>query len=275
MYLKPDGRTIFTDVKPEDVAEFVIISVADALNYDEDPTSAIGKLLDRNRMVGDTLMYKVSTGSYKGVPVSVISTGSGGPARELPMADLINNTKVHTVIDIGSAGTYQDFIQLGDMTISTGEIRSEGTSKEYVRPEYPAVAHYEVVLALVEASEKLGYRYHVGITRSDDSIYMGSSVAVRDYLPSDQLHTAEYWQKAGALNVQREAALILTMCNLYGLRGGSVRHIGRNFLTKQHKTYPYSIENTYKTALEAITILAEWDKTKAKAERKWWFPSLK
>jgi uridine phosphorylase len=274
MYLKPDGRTIFTDVKPEDVAPFVLISVHDALNFEADPTEVIGKMLQGTRLVGNSLMYKVCTGEYKGVPVSVISTGSGGPARELPMADLINFTKAHTVIDIGSAGTYQDFVELGDLTISTGEIRSEGTSKEYVRAEYPALAHHEVVMALIEAAEKLGYRYHVGVTRSDDSIYLGSSMPVRGYLPQDQVNTREYWRQTGALNVQREAAIILTLCNLFGLRGGSIRHVGRNFVTGKHKPYPYSIENAYMTALEAIAVLAEWDYDKRGAQRKYWCPSL-
>ncbi|HCP99770.1 MAG TPA: hypothetical protein DIT99_03335, partial [Candidatus Latescibacteria bacterium] len=47
------------------------------------------------------------------------------------MADLINNeTKTHTIIDIGSCGTYQDFVGIGDLTISQGDVRDEGTTKE-------------------------------------------------------------------------------------------------------------------------------------------------
>lgn len=274
MYLKPNGRTVFTDVKPEDIAPYVIISVRDALNFDADPTEVLGKLMDGAELVGSSMMYKVCTGSYKGVPVSVISTGSGGPDRELPMVDLINTQRAHTIIDIGSAGTYQDFVELGDLTISTGEVRSEGTTKEYVPAEYPALANYEVVLALIEAAEGANYRYHVGITRSDDSIYIGSSVPVRGYIPSCQIDTAEDWRKAGVLNVQREGALILTLCNLYGIRGGSVRHIGRNFIKNTHKPYPYSIENAYMTALDAIVILSKWDADKQKVGRKWWSPSV-
>jgi len=56
------------------------------------------------------------------------------------MADLINNeTKTHTIIDIGSCGTYHDFVGIGDLTISQGDVRDEGTTKEYIDCGYPAV----------------------------------------------------------------------------------------------------------------------------------------
>jgi uridine phosphorylase len=275
MYLNKEGRTIFTGVKPADLAPFVIMSVADALNFARDPAEEVGALLEGCCMVGETLMHRVSTGAYKGVEVSIISTGTGGPSRELAMADLINNeTRTHTVIDIGSCGTYQDFVQLGDLTISLGEVRDEGTTREYIDLSYPAIAHYEVVMALVEAAENLGYAYHVGITRSDDSIYLGSGVPVRGYLPRHQKGVAKHWQQAGVINVQRETALNLILCNLFGLRGGSVRHVGRNFVSGQHKAYPYAVDKAYRTALEAVYLLSQWDAQKARAGRKWWTPSV-
>ena len=60
------------------------------------------------------------------------------------------------------------------------------------------------------------------------------------------------------INVQREVALNFVLCTLFGVRGGSVRHVGRNLVTGDHKSsYPYSIKNTYMTALEAIARLAK------------------
>lgn len=275
MYVKPDGRTIFTGVKPKDFAPFAIMTVRDALNFTLDPAEEIGAILEDFRMVGQTLMYSVSTGFYEGVEVSVIATGTGGPSRELAMADLINNdTRTHTVIDIGSCGTYQDRVELGDLTISVAEVRDEGTTHEYIDASYPAVANYEVVMALIEAARKLGYPHHVGVTRSDDSIYMGSGAPVRGYLPRHQVGVAEHWRNAGVINVQREAALNFVMCNLFGLRGGSVRHVGRNFVSGGHKEYPYPIDNTYRTALAAIVLLAQWDAQKEQAGVEWWTPSL-
>jgi uridine phosphorylase len=277
MYLKSTGRTLFTGVFPEEFASFVIMVVCDPLNFTRDPAKVIGEeMLEAPKMMGESPMMGVCNGSYKGIPVSIISTGTGGPARELAMADLLHKkAKTRTVIDIGSSGTYQDFVRMGDLVISVGDVRTEGTTREYVDPAYPAVAHYEVVMALIEAADRLGYPYHVGITRSDDSIYMGSGVPVHDYLPPHRKEEGEKWKQAGVLNVQREVAQNFIMCNLFGLRGGSVRRVGRNFLTGEHMPdYPYSLEMTYKTALDAVVLLSQWDTLKERAGRKWLTPSI-
>jgi uridine phosphorylase len=277
MYIKSNGRTVFTGVHPEDFAPFVIMIVRDPINFTRDPAEVIGEeMLKDPKMVSESPMMGVCNGNYKGIPISIISTGTGGPARELAMGDLIHSeTKVHTVIDIGSSGTYQESVKIGDIVISLGDVRTEGTTKEYVDAGYPALAHYEVVMALVEASEDLGYPYHVGLTRSDDSIYVGSGVPVRGYLPPHRKGEAEKWQMAGVLNVQREIAQNFIMCNLFGFRGGSVRRTGRNFVTGDRMPdYPYSLEMTYHAALEGIVLLSKWDAAKEKAGRKWLTPSV-
>ena len=69
MFVHKEGRTIFTGVKPEDFAPFSIMTVRDALNITTDPTDHIGALLEGNRIVGETLMYRVSTQALtKGSP---------------------------------------------------------------------------------------------------------------------------------------------------------------------------------------------------------------
>jgi hypothetical protein len=69
MFVHKEGRTIFTGVKPEDFAPFSIMTVRDALNFTTDPTDHIGALLESNRIVGETLMYRVSTQALtKGSP---------------------------------------------------------------------------------------------------------------------------------------------------------------------------------------------------------------
>ena len=60
---------------------------------------------------------------------------------------------VDTFLRVGSTGALKEEMELGDIIISTAAVRLEGTSKQYVRPEYPASASYEVVLAFVEAAE--------------------------------------------------------------------------------------------------------------------------
>src|SRR5205807_2668685 len=69
-----------------------------------------------------------------------------------------------TYIRVGTTAALQPEIECGDIVISSGAMRHDGTSQYYVDPAYPAVAHYAVTAALVEAAERLGLRYHVGVS---------------------------------------------------------------------------------------------------------------
>jgi uridine phosphorylase len=184
-------------------------------------------------------------------------------------------TKADTFIRVGASGSYQAEVEVGHLVITSGVVRTEGLTKDYVSSEYPAVSSYEVVMALVEAAEKLDHPYHVGITRSDDSIYMGSGVPVRDYLQEEHTAIRDYWIKTNVLNVERETSTIITLSNLFGFRGGAVLRIGRNMITGiGEKKYPYSIDRAILTGLEGAKILSQMDEDKERAGKKWWFPSI-
>lgn len=73
----------------------------------------------------------------------------------------------------GTTGAIQEGIRIGDIIINDSNVRLDGTSHLYVRDEYPAAASYEVVLALVQACENLGLRYHVGTGCTCASFYTG------------------------------------------------------------------------------------------------------
>ena len=61
----------------------------------------------------------------------------------------------------------------GELIIATGALRLTGTMDAYVDRSYPAVAHHEVVMALIAAAEEMGEAYHLGLAASVDSFYAG------------------------------------------------------------------------------------------------------
>jgi len=78
----------------------------------------------------------------------------------------------------------------------------------------------------------LGLDFHVGITRSNDSMFCGlGRAAVNGYLQEDHKNIIGYWSKAGVANVEREASVILTLTSLFGVRGGAVCSVVDNYLT--------------------------------------------
>ncbi|MFR5730908.1 MAG: hypothetical protein ACLUD2_02135 [Clostridium sp.] len=65
---------------------------------------------------------------------------------------------------IGSAASTSPKVKLGDVVIHKRAVRMEGTGNHYLPFEFPAVPDFEMLKALEEAAEKLGYPYNIGVT---------------------------------------------------------------------------------------------------------------
>lgn len=158
-----------------------------------------------------------------GVPVLVTSTGIGGPSTAIAVEELAR-LGVDTFIRVGTTGGIQPHVRVGDVIITTGAVRLDGASTHYAPLEYPAVADHRVVEALVGAAEGLAIPYHVGITCSSDTFYPGQERpdSFRGYIPRRFQGMTEEWRRMNVLNYEMEAATLLTMCGVLGLRGGCV-----------------------------------------------------
>ena len=99
-------------------------------------------------------------------------------------------------------------------------------------PEYPAVASWEIVAALVEASKELGLTAHTGITWSLDAFYARNAIAGPDdsmlsmsvggYWPSPLEARIRDMQQARILNCEMETGILLTLAGLFGFRAGAI-----------------------------------------------------
>ena len=261
-----EGLQYHIRCKPGDVARYVL------LPGDPERVNIISSLWDKRREIAYHREYKTHTGEYKGVKISATSTGIGSPSAIIALEELAR-IGADTFIRVGSTGVIQKDIEIGDLIISSGAIRFEGTSKQYVRGEYPAVANYEVLLALIQAAEDFGYRYHVGITASTDSFYLGQGRhGFRGYTQSFSETLLEDLRKAGVLNFEMETAAIFTVANIYGLRAGCISIVFANRVRDEFKVV--SQESVAKVANEAVKILHDWDEIKRKRKKRYFYPSL-
>ena len=207
--------------------------------------------------------YRTLVGSYDGEPVTVTSTGIGSPSAAIAVEELAR-VGAETFIRVGSCGAIQEEASVGDLVITTAAVRQEGTSDEYVRPEYPAAADDEVVTALVTAAERLGYEYHLGVTCSTDSFYAGQSrPGFEGFRAAGAAERIEELREAGVVNFEMEAAAILTLASIYGLRAGAVCTVYANRVTGEFRTEGEA--KAAETASLAAAILARMDRRKAEA----------
>ncbi|WP_119821911.1 nucleoside phosphorylase [Halalkaliarchaeum desulfuricum] len=261
-----DDLQYHLEVGPEDVADAVL------LPGNPERVDKITALWDDSREVASHREYRTATGTYEGAQISVTSTGIGSPSAAIALEELAR-VGADTFIRVGSCGAIQEDMDVGDLVITSGAVRQEGTSDEYVREDYPAVADQEVVSALVAAAERLGYDYHVGTTMSADSFYAGQGrPGVDGFRAAGSEALVEELREANVKNIEMEASAILTLANIYGLRAGAVCAVYANRITGEFRTEGES--RAAETASLAVKLLEKMDTVKREHGADRWHAEL-
>jgi len=259
-------RQYHLDVTSEDVADSVL------LPGNPDRIETITEHWETATTVASHREYCTATGRYDGTPISATSTGIGGPSAAIALEELARAGS-ETFIRVGSCGAIQSEIDIGDLVITSGAVRQEGTSEEYIEKSYPAVASHEVVSALVAAAERLGYDYHVGLTMSADSFYTGQGRPGFDGYEAPGSDTlVDNLRNADVKNIEMEAATILTLASIYGLRAGGVCAVYANRQTGEFRTEGDT--RAAETASLAVALLARMDQRKRETGVSTWHAGL-
>ena len=185
----------------------------------------IASKLTKAARVSQNREYNVYSGFLGSEKVSVCSTGIGGPSAAIAVEELIK-CGAHTFIRVGTSGGMDLKVMGGDLVVAQAAIRGDGTSREYLTPDYPAVANYMVTKALVEEAEALsldtdGNRFHVGVVQSKDSFYgevEPETMPVGDFLEKRW----DSYLKSGCLVSEMEAATIFSVALTRRVRAGAV-----------------------------------------------------
>lgn len=263
-----DKRQYHTAVAPGDVAPYILLCGDPARAY------KVAELFDDARKPITHREYVTITGKYKGVDVTVMATGMGPDNTEMAVVEISQIMKSPTFVRIGTCGGLQKHIDVGDLVISSGALRLENTSSAYVHDGYPALAHHEVTLALLQAVTDLKYKHHLGVTATAPGFYgaQGRSTetfkALEPELPAklDQMNVA---------NFEMEASCLFTLSTYAGFRAGAVCTVVAN---RHANTFIASTEmdkailNCCKTGLKAVELLAKMDALKKNGAH--WLPTM-
>ena len=205
--------------------------------------------------------YTTWTGEINKEKVLVMSTGMGGPSTAIGVEELYK-TGVRTFLRVGTCGGMATNVIGGDVVIATGAIRMEGTSREYVPIEFPAVANLEVTNALVQGAKNLGASWHAGIVQCKDSFY-GQHDPERMPIGNQIMEKWRTWISAGCLASEMESAALYIVSQVLGARAGCVLNVVWNQeRAAQGLSNPQSHDTALaiRVAVEALRILIEQDK---------------
>ncbi len=247
---RPDGTVPHMGVKDGDIAPYVLIS------------GSPGRVLVMKERLQDLRSFGnaergavIFTGTYKGVPVTVASSGMGGPSIAIAVEELAQvGGKVF--IRTGSCASIQENIPVGDLVVATAAVRDEGTGDFYAPKSYPAVADISVVQALCDALDNGKTPYHLGLIRSSDSFYEGERDAA----------IIDTWRPRNVLVFEMEAAALFTIANVRGFRSGCIVYTGSSLALGLSPLRGESVdarnrgvERMIDSSLEAVVLLAKKD----------------
>ena len=239
---------------------------------DPDRVPKIAKFWDSAHEVSSHREYRIWSGMVSGTMVSACSTGIGCPATAIAIEEL-GRIGAKTFIRVGSCGSLLPNLECGDLGISTAAVRLDGTGEQYVTAAYPVAASHEVVLALIEAAEKLGKKCRAWYIASTDSFYPGQGrTGIEDYLSTDAETLIERLRRQRVITMEMGASAIFALASIYGFRSGCVLAVYATRSTNKFEAK--GEEAACKVAVEAIRILIKWDLDRQRAGKRYWSPSL-
>ena len=164
------------------------------------------------------------TGTYKGKRVSVKGHVMGIPSIGIYSYELFNFYGVKTIIRVGSAGSMNPDLHIGDLVMAMGACTNSHYADQYQLPgTYAPIADFGLLRAAVEKAEELGYRYKVGNIYSSDIFY-------------DERQGTPEWQKMGVLAVEMEAAALYMNAARCGAKALCICTISDSMVTGEATT---------------------------------------
>ena len=204
-------ETLYMKVSENTVSKYVLFS------GDPGRVERVVKNLDNVTHVAFSREFNTYTGVYKGIKITVTSTGIGAPSAAIAMEEMYE-AGMKVAVRMGTAMALRDDM-LGKFIIPSAAMRRESTSKTYVEEAYPAVADFELVQIMNETVKQAGREYVNGINCTMDGFY--SQMHDSRFSLERKKDFAGIFDELRELHVSgidMEAACMLTLGQLMGVK---------------------------------------------------------
>lgn len=173
----------------------------------------IAGFLEDAREIAHNREHLTMTGTYKGKLITATSTGMGCPSTAIAVEEL-GRCGVTSFIRVGSTAALQPGIEPGDLLVSHGSLRTDGTSDAYVPRGYPAVPDLELTVELERTARRLaaenGFAVHSGINATSDAFYAETPELIAGF------------SRLGIKNIEMESSALYVVARQRGWRAGMV-----------------------------------------------------
>jgi len=167
------------------------------------------KLMDGPQKNFTFLDYEMHTGTLEGKRVTVGNGGRYAPDTAIT-TEILCGAGAQSLIRVGSCGSLQDHVKIGDLVIVTGALRGDGASRYYVAENFSTVADAGIVNALQRAAESLGVRHHLGWIFTTDALFQETPALIQ------QLN------EQNVSSIDMVTSTFLTIAQVRGKKAGAV-----------------------------------------------------
>ena len=175
--------------------------------------------LDSAHLVNNVRGVQGYTGTYQGVPVSVMASGMGIPSMTIYATELYSVYDVENIIRVGSAGAISEKLKLRDVVAGLGACTNSAFPRQYGLPgTFAPTADFTLLETAVTAARRRGTPLTVGTLLSSDNFYDVSETTLR-------------WGEMGVLAVEMEAAGLYCVAANLGKRALALCSISDHIVT--------------------------------------------
>ena len=186
------------------------------------------------------------TGTYVGMPVSVMGTGMGIPSASIYVTELIDEYDVKRLVRVGSCGGISRGVAVRDVIVGIGASTDSGVNRaRYAGWDYSATADFELARTAVLAAQEAGVPVRVGNIHSADLFYNPVADAF------------DVMERMGVLAVEMEAAGIYGAAGEKGARALTILTVSDHVRTGESTTSEErerSFDDMVKIALEGLRL---------------------
>ena len=167
------------------------------------------KLLDGAQKNFTFLDYEMHTGLLDGKRVTIGNGGRYAPDTAIT-TEILCGAGTQSLIRVGSCGSLQDHIKIGDLVIVTGALRGEGTSRYYVAENFSTIGNAEIINALKQAADDLKVRYHLGWIFTTDALFQETPELIQQL------------KEQNVSSIDMVTSTFLTVAQVRGKKAGAV-----------------------------------------------------
>ena len=155
------------------------------------------------------LDYEMYTGDLDGKRVTVGNGGRYAPDTGMT-TEILCAAGADFLIRLGSCGSLQDRVKIGDLVIVTGALRGEGTTRYYVPKNFSTIAHPDVVSALQKAAESTQASHHLGRIFTTDALFQETPALIQEL------------NEQNISGIDMVTSTFLTIAQLRGKKAGAI-----------------------------------------------------